>query len=189
MIQSRQPAFSFLGNDTGGALSLTFGPTTAFDYGALPKVVETDFAAPGAALIAGPADFPPFIPPDTSSGTELQTNVILLNLNYTQFAANTPATMSVQAWDWHEVGFTSTHRFLCWERIPINLIDTRLTATGAFGTPYGNIRFTPSPLTGISSPHLLGALEEVSTVGRTIRNLIHSSTAASPATFITDIEE
>src|SRR5262249_53872324 len=27
-IQSPHPAFSFLGNDTGGALSLSFGPTT-----------------------------------------------------------------------------------------------------------------------------------------------------------------
>src|SRR5262249_27311890 len=84
-IQSPHPAFSFLGNDTGGALSLTFGPTTAFDYVALPKTLETDFAAPGATLIAGPSTFPPFIPPDTVSGTELQTNIILLNLNYSQF--------------------------------------------------------------------------------------------------------
>src|SRR5262249_34089161 len=81
-IQSQQPAFSFLGNDTGGALSLSFGPTTAFDFVSLPKVVETDFAAPGAALIAGPSTFPPFIPPDTVSGTELETNIILLNMNY-----------------------------------------------------------------------------------------------------------
>src|SRR5262249_35869215 len=142
----------------------------------------------GAALIAGPSTFPPFIPPDTVSGTELQTNIILLNLDYTQFGAIAPAALSVQAWNWFEVGFTSTHRFICWERIPINLIDPRITACGPCGAPYGNIRFTPSPLTGPSSPHILGAIEEVTSVGRTIRNMIHSSTAASPAIFITDIE-
>jgi hypothetical protein len=187
-IQSPQPVFSFLGTDTGGALRLSFGTEPTADYVALPKVVQTDFAAPGAALIAGPPDFLPFISADTASGTELQTNIILLNLNYTQFDLNAPAAMSVQAWNWHEVGFTSTHRLLCWERIPIDLIDARLTAAGPFGTPYGNIRFTPSPLPGATSPHLLGAIEEVSTVGRTLRNLIHSSTAVSSAIFITDIE-
>jgi hypothetical protein len=184
-IQSPHPAFSFLGNDTGGALSLTFGTTTAFDYVALPKTIETDFAAPGAALIAGPPDV---VPVDGASAIELETNIILLNLNYTQFAAIPPAAMSVNAWNWFEVGFTSTHRFICWERIPINLIDSRLTATGPFGAPYGNIRYTPSPLAGASSPQLLGAIEEVTTIGRTIRNMIHSSTAASPAVFITDLE-
>ena len=187
-IQSPQPLFTFLGTDTGGALSLSFGIEPTADYGPLPKVVETDFAAPGAALLAGPSTFAPFIPADTASGTELQTNIILLNLNYTQFGLNTLATMSVQIWNWFEVAFTSTHRFICWERIPIDLIDSRLTAAGLFGTPYGNIRFTPSPLTGATSPHLLGVLEEVSTVGRTIRTMIHSATAASPATFVTDIE-
>jgi hypothetical protein len=187
-IQSQQPVFSFLGTDTGGALQVTFGPTTAFDYVALPKTVETDFAAPGAALIAGPSTVPPFIPPDTVSGTELETNIILLNLNYTQFAANAPAAMSVNSWNWFEIWFTATHRFLCWERIPINTIDARITAAGPFGANYGNIRFTPSPLAGPTSPQLLGAIEEVADVGRTIRNLIHSSTAASPAVFVTDIE-
>jgi hypothetical protein len=119
---------------------------------------------------------------------ELQTNVILLNLNYTQFGLNALAAMSVQTWNWFEVQFTTTHRFICWERIPIDLIDPRLTATGPFGANYGNIRFTPTPATGPSSPHLLGALEEVSTVGRTIRTMTHSATAVSPATFTTDIE-
>jgi hypothetical protein len=183
-VQSQQPVFSFLGTDAPVGLTLTFGPTTAFDYVSLPKTVETDFAAPGAALIAGP----PPIPPDTSSGLELQTNIILLNMNYSQFAAIPTAAMSVNAWNWFEIGFTSTHRFICWERIPINLIDARITAAGPFGAPYGNIRFTPSPLAGATSPQLLGAIEEVADVGRTIRNMIHSSTAASPATFITDIE-
>jgi len=183
-FQSQQPVFSFLGNDTGGALSLTFGPTTAFDYVSLPKTVETDFAAPGAPLVAGP----PPIGVDTVSGTELGTNIILLNMNYSQFASITPAAMSVNAWNWFEVGFTSTHRFICWERVPITLIDPRLTFVGPFGAPYGNIRFTPSPLSGATSPQLLGAIEEVADVGRTIRNFIHSSVAASPALFITDIE-
>ena len=96
--------------------------------------------------------------------------------------------MSVIAWNWFEIGFTSTHRFICWERVPIQFIDTRLTAGGPFGTPYGNIRFTPSPLSGATSPQLLGAIEEVADIGRTIRNMIHSSTAASAATFITDLE-
>jgi hypothetical protein len=191
-IQSLQPAFSFLGNDTNGALSLTFGTTTAFDYVALPRTVQTDFAAPGAQLFAGPSDFTPGINPDTSSGTELQTNVILLNLNYSQFAFNAAAAMSVNAWNWHEVGFTTTHRFICWERIPIDRIDPRINlipTPGPFGENYGNIRFTPSPSSGASSPQLLGALEEVSfPAGRTIRNFIHSATAASPAVFITDIE-
>ena len=181
-IQSLHPVFTFLGTDTGGALSLTFGTAPTADYVALPKVVETDFAVPGADLIAGPVSFGP------SSGMELQTNVILLNMNYTQFAPITSATMSGNAWNWFEVGFSSTHRFLCWERIPINLIDIRLTATGPFGSPYGNFQFTPSPLTGPTSPQLLGAIEEVSTLGRTIRNMTHSATALSPATFTTDIE-
>src|SRR5262249_10949479 len=151
--------FSFLGTDTGGALSLTFGTALTLggaDYVTLPKVVQTGFAAPGALLGAGPSDFPPGISPVTGSGTELQTNIILLNLNYTQFDANALATLSVQAWNWHEVGFTSTHRFLCWERIPVDLIDARLTAAGPFSAPYGNIRFTPSPLTGANSPQVLG---------------------------------
>src|SRR5262249_37325463 len=100
-----------------------------------------------------------------------------------------PATMSVQAWNWFEVGFTTTHRFFCWERIPINLIDPRLTAVSLFGANYGNIRFTPNPPTGAPGPQFLGALEEVSTVGRTIRPMIHSSIATGTAVFITDIEE
>src|SRR5262249_42355343 len=176
---------SFLGNDTGGALQITFGPTTAFDYVALPKTLSTDFAAPGAPLVAGPT---PPVPEDGLSAAEQETNIILLNLNYSQFAANSPAAMSVIAWNWHEVGFTSTHRFICWERVRIDFIDTRITFAGPFGTPYGNIRFTPSPLAGATSPQLLGAIEEVTTIGRTIRNMIHSSTAASPAVFVTDIE-
>src|SRR5215831_3023971 len=67
-IQSLQPAFSFLGNDTGGALALTFGSTTAFDYVALPKTVSTDFAVPGAPLYAGPT---PPVARDSVSATEL----------------------------------------------------------------------------------------------------------------------
>src|SRR5262249_41072870 len=39
-FESPQPMFSFLGNDTGGALNLTFGTTTAFDYVALPNAVQ-----------------------------------------------------------------------------------------------------------------------------------------------------
>src|SRR5262249_32979940 len=153
-FQSQQPVFSFLGNDTGGALSLTFGPTTAFDYVAFPKTVAAALRAPGAALIAGPSTFTPFIPPDTVSGTELETNIILLNMNYTQFLSNLPAAMSVNIWNWFEIGFTATHRFICWERVPINLIDPRITAAGPFAANYGNIRFTPSPLSGASSPQL-----------------------------------
>src|SRR5262249_16440893 len=138
------------------------------------------FAAPGAPLIAGP----PPIPPDTVSGTELQTNIILLNMNVNLVAAAgvTPATMSVNAWNWLEGGVTSLHRFVCWERIPIDTLDPRLTFLGPFGTPYGNIRFAPTPATGPTSPELLGAIEQVSTVGRTIRNLGQSTIAASPAT-------
>jgi len=184
-IQSNHPAFSLLGNETIVGMQLTFGTTTAFDYVALPRTVQTDFATPGAPLIAGPVTGP-----DTISGTELQTNVILLNLDYSQFG-NLAAAMSVNAWNWFEIGFTSTHRFLCWERIPINLIDPRINLVpvppGPFGTPYGNIRFTPSPSTGPTSPQLLGALEEVSSVGRTIRNMIHSSTSLSPTLFVGDL--
>src|SRR5262249_6497794 len=64
-IQSQHSAFSFLGKDTNGALSLTFGTTTAFDYVALPKVVQTDFAVPGAPLNAGPV--PPLLGFDAAS--------------------------------------------------------------------------------------------------------------------------
>src|SRR5262249_47967278 len=153
------------------------------EYVALPGVLSTDFAVPGAALIAGPSTFSPFIPPDSVSGTELQTNIILLNLNVNLADAVPPAAMSVIAWNWFEVGFSSTHRFLCWERIPIDKMDSRLTAAGPFGANYGTIRFTPSPLTGATSPHLLGVLEEVSTVGRTIRTMTTKSPAASPGSF------
>jgi len=187
-IQSRQTVFSFLGTDTPAGLTVTFGSTTAFDYVALPKTVQTDFAVPGAPLTAGPT--PPVLA-DGISGLELQTNVILLNMNYSQFLNGPLANMSVIAWNWHETGFTSTHRFICWERVPINLIDTRIVFGGPFfdtDSSYGNIRFTPSPLTGATSPQLLGAIEEVTNIGRTIRNMVHSSTAASPATFVTDIE-
>src|SRR5262249_10524820 len=156
------------------------GPTTAFDYVAFPAGLQAGFAAPGAPLIAGPTGFPPDIPPDTVSGTELQRNIILLNLNLNLFLANTPATVSVTAWNWFAVGFSSTNVFRCWERKPINLIDARLTFAGPFGANYGQIRFTPSPAGG---PHLLGAVEQVSTVGRTIRSLIHNGTAPPPATF------
>jgi hypothetical protein len=180
--------FSFLGNDTGGALQLSFGTTTAFDYVALPAGVQAGFAAPGAPLIAGPTGFPPNIAPDTVSGTELETNIILLNMNYSQFSSNAAAATSVIAWNWFEIGFTSTHRFVCWERIPINTFDPRIAFLGPFGANYGQIRFTPSPSSGPSAPQILGAIEQVTTVGRTIRNLIHNSTALSPAIFITDIE-
>src|SRR5262249_19547348 len=44
-FESPQPMFSFLGNDTGGALQLSFGTTTAFDYVALPAGVQAGFAA------------------------------------------------------------------------------------------------------------------------------------------------
>jgi hypothetical protein len=88
-IQSPQLAFSFLGLEfNDGILRLGFTTATLSDYVALPKVVQTDFATPGAALIAGPPDFPPFISPDTVSGTELQTNIILLNLNLNQYTVN-----------------------------------------------------------------------------------------------------
>jgi len=71
--------------------------------------------------------------------------------------------------------------FVCWERIPIDRLDPRLTMTGPFGAPYGNIRFTPLP--GTSNTQLLGAIEEVIDLGRTIRNLIHTGKAPSPAVF------
>src|SRR5262249_21720903 len=183
-FESQQPMFSLLGNDIGGAVSLTFGTTTAFDYVAFPARLQTSFAAPGAALIAGPSTFTPFIPPDTASGTELQTNIILLNLNVNLADAVPPVAMGVNAWNWFAVGFSSVHRVLCWERMPIDLIDPRLTAAGPFGANYGTIRFTPSPLTGPSSPHLLGVIEEVSTVGRTIRNMLTISPSASPGIFM-----
>jgi len=183
-IQSPLPMLSFLGTETAGTLGLTFDATPGADYVALPGVLTTDFAAPGAALIAGPSTFSPFIPPDTVSGTELQTNIILLNLNVNLADAVPPAAMGVNAWNWFAIGFSTVHRVLCWERMPINLIDPRLTAAGPFGANYGTIRFTPSPLTGPSSPHLLGVIEEVSTVGRTIRNMIFISPAASPGIFM-----
>src|SRR5262249_25193538 len=181
-FESQQPIFSFLGTGSGAQLSLSFGTTTAFDYVAFPAEVQAGFAAPGAALIAGPSTFPPFIPPDTVSGTQLQTNIIMLNLNINAFLSNTPAAMSVTAWNWFDKAFKSTHQFLCWERIPINLIDPRLTAAGPFGANYGQIRFTPNVAAG--NPQLLGAVEQVSTVGRTVRNLIHNGTAPNPASFV-----
>src|SRR5262249_10533856 len=79
-IQSPHLAFSLLGNDIGGALSFSFGTTTASDYCALPRTLVTDFAVPGAPLFAGPSNFPPGINFDTASAIELQTNIILLNL-------------------------------------------------------------------------------------------------------------
>jgi len=183
-IQSPQPTFRFLGNDTSGQLRLTFGTARSSDYVALPGVLLTDFAAPGAPLIAGPSTFSPFIPPDTVSGTELQTNIVLLDLNHTPFAPVGPSAVSVQATNWFTTPFATAHTFLCWQRIPINLVDPRLTAVGPFGAPHGNLTVTPSPAPGASSPQLLGVIEEVTTVGRTIRTMIHRSTATSPATFV-----
>lgn len=176
-IQSPHPVFSFIGIDAGGVASLNFGTATAFDYVALPKVIQTDFAAPRAPLIAGPPDFPPSINPDTASGTEVQTNMILLNLNFNQVGPNSPVVMSVNVWNWHEVGFTSTHRYLCWERIGIEHIDSRLLAAGPFGAPYGNIRLTPVKGTVIPFSSL-GVLEEVTTNGRTIKPTSHASVQA-----------
>src|SRR5262249_35004286 len=170
---------------------LSFGTTTAFDYVAFPAAVQADFAAPLAPLIAGPAGGVlggPVIPPDTVSGIELETNIILLNMNYSQFALNAGASMSGNVWNWLEVGTTTTHRFICWEPIPINVIDPRITFLGPFGANYGQIRFTPTPSSGPSAPAILGSIEQVADIGRTIRNLIHSSTAASPTIYITDIE-
>src|SRR5262249_37410263 len=106
VIQSPRSAFNFLGTDTGGAVSLSFGTSTSADYAALPRTLATDFAVPGAPLFAGPRFFPPGINFDSVSATELETNIILLNLNYTQFLANGAAVMSVNSWNWFETGFT-----------------------------------------------------------------------------------
>src|SRR5262249_54052418 len=107
-----------------------------------------------------------------------------LNLNVNLFASGvSPSSMSVTAWNWFENSFTSSHRFTCWERIPIDSIDARLTFGGPFGANYGQIRFVPTPA-GV--PQLLGAIEQVTTVGRTIRNMIHNGMAATGATFTTD---
>jgi len=182
-FQSLQPAFSFLGNDTSGKLSLTFGTTTVSDYVPLPKTLSTDFAPVGAALNAAP---PPVGGP--TLGTELVTNIILLNLNYIPFSPNAVAKINVHIWNWFEFQFKSTHQFICWERIPLTTIDPRAMATDPlFNANYGNIRFTPNPLAPTpsdASPAILGSIEGVSTSGRTLRNLIHSGAAASPATFI-----
>jgi len=171
-IQSPQQLFSFLGVPLGGGVTSLLGAQSFGDLVAIPGGVATDFAAPGAALLAGPAPVPPFIQADTASGTELQTNLILLNLHYTQFDANATAEMRVQAWNWFEVSFTSTHRFVCWERLPIDLIDARLTAARTFGATYGNIRLqrvSGQPLPpGLEESALLGVREEVSTGGRTL---------------------
>jgi hypothetical protein len=178
-IQSQQPQGNFLGKDTGAGTprSLTFGTDAASDYAALPGSIGANFAAPGASLVSGPVTAAPFIPTGTSSGTEIQTNAILLNLQAALNDSNQPAGLSNNFWNWFSVGFTSTHQFTCWERPPIDLIDPRITANGPFGAPYGNLRFTPSPVTG--GPALLGAIEQVSTVGRTLRTMSHSGSTST----------
>ncbi len=174
-IQSQQPQGNFLGKDTGaGTRSLTFGTNAASDYAALPGTVGANFAAPGASLVSGPVTVAPFIPTGTSSGTELQTNAILLNLQAALNDLNQPASLNTDIWNWFSVGFTSTHQFTCWERLPIDSIDNRITAIGAFGAPYGNLRFTP-----VSGPALLAAIEQVSTVGRTLRTMSHSGSTST----------
>ena len=170
-IQSQQPQGNFLGKDTGAGTprSLTFGTDAASDYAALPGAIGGNFAALGAPLIAGPTTATPSIPPDTVSGTELQTDAILLNLQAALNDLNQPASLNANFWNWFSVGFTASHRFTCWERLPIDLINSRITFAGPFGAPYGKLRFTP-----VSGPALLGAIEQVTTVGRTLRTMSHS---------------
>ncbi len=133
-------------------------PAVSFDG------AETNFAAPGAPLIAGPGN------PDTVSGTELQTNFILLDL-HTFFNATNPVTsVTIQVWNWLGVGFTTSTQFVCWERIPVTTIDGRF-AVGLLGSPYGSARFTPLLAQG-GTPALLGVVEQVADVGRTIRPMV-----------------
>jgi hypothetical protein len=122
------------------------------------------FAAPLAPLIEGPWN------PDTVSGTELQTNFILLDPYAVFTAANRIRSVPMQVWNWLGVGFTTSTQFVCWERIPVETIDSRF-GFGLLGSPNGSVRVPPLPLEG-GRPAVLGAVEEVRDVGRTIRAMV-----------------
>src|SRR5262245_34727491 len=139
----------------------SFGTPSALSF----EVLKTSFAAmPFAPLSAGPGN------PDTVSAVELQTNFILLDPYAVCNAANRITSVPMQVWNWLGVGFTTSTQFVCWERIPVTTIDPRF-AFASLGSPYGSVRVPPLPLEG-GRPAVLGAVEEVTDVGRTIRAMV-----------------
>jgi len=156
---------------------VSFGGATP-DYEALPLMLFGDFAAINATLTSS-AGTPPVI-----TRFESATNLILIDLNLLLTAeTNRQANAIINFYDHNENLYSGDGwQFVCFARVPLDLIDPVVDkALGAF-TDYGNIRLAPNP-TSRTNPGILAAIEEISTagapsapgtvIGATLRTLFH----------------
>lgn len=212
-VQSPEPPFIFDGIFLGAdnvppnqQVSLTFcdapaPPSRACDYLALPRQLRADFAAVNGHLVPGPFDpFPGPIGSGSSpfgiggfpdNGIETETNFILFTMDILGEDFNTRTGFSVNLWNWHEVNFTLSGQFICWEKVSSTVLSPLFEA-GALGSPYGTATFLPTT----AGRTLLGAVEEVVNLTplpapaplleRTLRLMFH--TGAQATTWVTDVE-